>query len=129
MYHINSTSIYLEIKVFEETMAKQTAEKIREMGDHPLKASEETFAQREMETNLQMLRRNNGIAQPMKIMMEMQAYQKVGRLPFLPSSRVHLDVIAGRDETIDFNSYLGGNEFAERLYKPHEIADKKLNLN
>lgn len=110
-------------------MAKQTAEKIRELGDHPLKVSEETFAQREMETNLQMLRRNNGIAQPMKIMMEMQAYQKVGRLPFLPSSRVHLDVITGRDETIDFNSYLGGNEFAERLYKPHEIVDKKLKLN
>lgn len=110
-------------------MAKQTAEKVREMGDHPLKVSEETFAQRELETNLQMLRRNDGLATPMKIMMEMQAYQKVGRLPFLPSSRVHLDVITGRDETIDFGSYLGTEEFAERLYKPHEVTEKKLSLN
>lgn len=111
-------------------MAKQTAEKIREMGDHPLKASEATFAQQELETNLQMLRRSDGLGTPLKMMMEMQAFQKVGRLPFLPSSRVHLDVLAGRDEVIDFNSYLGGEEFAERrLHKPQETIDNKLRLN
>lgn len=98
------------------------------LSDHPLKASEETFAQRELETNLQMLRRNEGLAAPMRIMMEMQAYKKVGRLPFLPSSRVHLDVITGRDETIDFADFLGCDEFSERLSQPHTLAEKKLNF-
>lgn len=111
-------------------MAKQTAEKIRQLGDHTLKASEETFVQQEWETNLQMLRRSDGLGAPLKMMMEMQAVQKVGRLPFLPSSRVHLDVLTGRDETIGFESYLGGDEFAERrLHKPHQTVDNKLRFN
>lgn len=101
----------------------------RALSDHPLKAVEETFAQRELETNLQLLRRNEGIAAPMRIAMEMQAYKKVGRLPFLPSSRLHLDVITGRDETIDFGDFLGSDEFSERLSQPHVLAEKKLNLN
>lgn len=100
----------------------------RSITDHPLKASEETFAQRELETNLQMLRRNEGLAAPMRIMMEMQAFRKVGRLPFLPSSRVHMDVITGRDDIIDFGDYLGAEEFSENLYNPQAMAEKKLNF-
>lgn len=109
-------------------MADKIKVTTRSLGDHPLKASEETFAQRELETNMQMLRRNEGLAAPMQIMMEMQAYKKVGRLPFLPSSRVHLDVITGRDETIDFGDFLGSGEFSERLSQPHVMAEKKLNF-
>lgn len=109
-------------------MADKIKVTTRSLSDHPLKSSEETFAQREIETNLQLLRRNEGIAAPMRIMMEMQAFKKVGRLPFLPSSRVHLDVIAGRDETIDFADFLGSDEFSERLSQPHAVAEKKLNF-
>lgn len=109
-------------------MADKIKVTTRSMNDHPLKASEETFAQKELETNMQMLRRNEGIAAPMKIMMEMQAFKQVGRLPFLPSSRVHLDVITGRDETIDFNDFLGAEEFSERLCQPQVMAEKKLNF-
>lgn len=109
-------------------MADKIKVTARAINEHPLKASEETFAQNELETNLQMLRRYEGIAAPMKIMMEVQAYKKVGRLPFLPSSRLHLDVITGRDETIDFSTYLGGEEFSERLYNPQETAEKKMNF-
>lgn len=109
-------------------MADKIKVTTRAIGDHPLKVSEETYVQREFDTNLQMLRRNEGIAAPMKIMMEMQAYKKVGRLPFLPSSRVHLDVITGRDETIGFGDFLGSEEFSERLIQPNVLAEKKLNF-
>lgn len=110
-------------------MADKIKVTTRSMNDHPLKASEETFAQRELETNLQLLRRNEGLAAPTRIMMEMQAYRKVGRLPFLKSSRVHLDVIAGRDETIDFGDYFGAEEFSEKMYNPQAMAEKKLNFS
>lgn len=109
-------------------MADKIKVTTRALSDHPLKAAEETFAQRELETNLQLLRRNEGIAAPMRIMMEIQAFKKVGRLPFLTSSRVHLDVITGREETIDFGDFLGTDEFSERLSQPHEMAEKKLNF-
>lgn len=109
-------------------MADKIKVTTRSLTDHPLKNSEETFAQRELETNLQMLRRNEGLAAPMRIMMEMQAYRKVGRLPFLSSSRIHMDVITGRDETIDFGDFLGAAEFSEGLYHPQAMAEKKLNF-
>lgn len=109
-------------------MADKIKVTTRALSDHPLKELEETFAQRELETNLNILRRNEGIAAPMRIMMEMQAYKKVGRLPFLPSNRLHLDVITGRDETIDFDSFLGTEEFSERLCQPQVMAEKKLNF-
>lgn len=95
---------------------------------HPLKVSEGNFAKTALERDLNMLRRFEGSAAPMRIMMEMQAYKKVGRLPFLPSSRVHLDVITGRDEMIDFSDFLGSEEFSERLSQPHTVVEKSLNL-
>lgn len=98
------------------------------MLDHPLKKSEESFLSKTLESNMQMLRRNEGLGAPMRIMMEMKAYKQVGRLPFLPSSRVHLDVITGRDETIDFNDFLGTEEFTESLCAPQAVAEKKLNF-
>lgn len=98
------------------------------MLDHPLKKSEETFMAKTLETDMQMLRRNEGMGAPMRIMMEMQAYKRVGRLPFLPSSRVHLDVISGRDETIDFSDFLGADEHNESLCAPQAVAEKKLNF-
>lgn len=98
------------------------------MLDHPLKASEEAHLTKELEFDMQMLRRNEGLAAPMRIMMELNAYKQVGRLPFLPSSRVHMDVITGRDETIDFSDFLGTEEFSERLCHPQTVAEKKLNF-
>lgn len=98
------------------------------MLDHPLKKSEESFLSNTLASEMQMLRRNEGMGAPMRIMMELQAYKQVGRLPFLPSSRVHLDVITGRDETIDFTDFLGTEEFTESLCAPQAVAEKKLKL-
>lgn len=95
---------------------------------HPLKLSEESYRNTGLERDLAMLSRYEGTAAPMRIMMEMKAFQQVGRLPFLPSSRVHLDVITGRDELIDFSDFLGNEEFAEKLYQPHAVVEKQLKL-
>lgn len=95
---------------------------------HPLKLVEQNFRKTGLDRDLQMLGRYEGAAAPMKIMMEMQAFKNVGRLPFLPSSRAHLDVITGRDEMIDFTDFLGQEEFSERLTQPHAVIEKNLKI-
>lgn len=45
---------------------------------------------------------------PMQIRMELDILSQVKRLPGLPSSNIGLETILGRDETIDFEDYLGG---------------------
>lgn len=97
--------------------------------DHPLKKSEDSYLSNELEQQIQVFRRHEGLGGPMRLMMEMQAYKRVGRLPFLPSSRVHMDVILGRDETIDFTDFLGTEEFSEKMSSPQAIAEKKVNFN
>lgn len=93
--------------------------------DHPLKESEASFENKALEMNMRMLRQHEGAGAPMRIMMELNAYKRVGHLSCLPSSRPHLDVITGRDELIDFTDFLGGAEFSERLHNPHEAVEKK----
>lgn len=99
------------------------------IAEHPLKQSEETFFARDLEQKLQMWRHREGLAAPMRVMMEMQAYKRVGRLPFLSSSRVHMDVITGNDENIDFSTFLGTDEFSERLSTPQAVAERKANIH
>ena len=45
---------------------------------------------------------------PMRVQMEMNIVAQVQRPPGLPSHNVGLETILGRDETIDFEDYLGG---------------------
>ena len=48
-----------------------------------------------------------GTAMPMQRRMEMGILSQVGRLPGLPSSHLGLNTVLGRDETIDWEDYLG----------------------
>lgn len=50
--------------------------------------------------NMTMLRNTQGIHAPMRLAMELKAADKIGRLPFLPSSGLMRDVILGRDDEI-----------------------------
>lgn len=59
--------------------------------------------------NFALLKRNQGLQAPLKLMMEREAASKVGRLPFLPSSNVMREVLEGRDEEIGFEDILNGN--------------------
>jgi proteasome maturation protein len=47
-----------------------------------------------------MLRNTQGLHAPLRLAMEITSAEKIGRLPFLPSSNVMRDVILGRDEDI-----------------------------
>lgn len=60
------------------------------------------------EMNYSMLRSTQGIHAPLKLMMEKNYASKVGRLPFLPSSNLMLEVLEGRDESIGFEDIYNG---------------------
>ena len=47
-----------------------------------------------------VLRNTQGLHAPMKLAMEIKAAEKVGRLPFLPSSNIMRDVLLGYDEDL-----------------------------
>lgn len=77
---------------------------------------------------MQMLRDREGLAAPLKITMELNSTAKVGRLPFLPSSNLHRDVLLGRDEMIEFGDFLNTEEFSEVNRAPHVVMEKKLGI-
>lgn len=47
-----------------------------------------------------LLKNTQGIHAPMRLAMELKATEKIGRLPFLPSSNMMRDVLLGKDEEI-----------------------------
>lgn len=50
--------------------------------------------------NMVLLRNSQGLHAPMRLAMELKATEKIGRLPFLPSSNMMKDVLLGKDEEI-----------------------------
>ena len=62
-------------------------------------------------TRLTMYRQIYGIHAPVKLLMERQLVSRAtsGRIPDLPSSNLSLDILMGRDETIDFEDFLTGS--------------------
>lgn len=55
--------------------------------------------------NLILLRNTQGLHAPLRIAMELKATEKIGRLPFLPSSSVMRDVLLGKDQDIGYKFY------------------------
>lgn len=84
--------------------------------------------QSEFQRNMNMLRDIQGIHAPLRIAMELKAFDNVGRLPFLPSSNLSRDVILGHDDSLDFCDIFNPPEVHENLTRPHIMMERKLNL-
>jgi proteasome maturation protein len=78
--------------------------------------------------NMAMLCNAQGLHAPLRLKMELQAADKVGRLPFLPSSGLMGEVLTGRDEEIGFEDILNTAEFREQLAQPHAVVERHLGL-
>lgn len=75
-----------------------------------------------------MILAHHGMGAQMKYLMDIRSASKVGRLPFLPSSNVARDVLLGLDETIAPSDVFGTAEFAEGMYQPHAVMEKKAGI-
>ncbi|KAH9422584.1 hypothetical protein DERP_003261 [Dermatophagoides pteronyssinus] len=98
-------------------------------GGHPLERLEKTRLARDEYRDLQILRSVQGIQAPLRQLAERKSAANVGRLPFLPSSNLMMDVLLGHDEMImPENIYDQPNEFCEVNLPPHMIMERKLNI-
>jgi len=66
---------------------------------------------------------------PMRVRMEMNIVAQVRRPPGLPSHNVGLETILGRDETIDFEDYLGAPEFSEHEIDSRAVLERTMGLS
>ncbi|EOD27727.1 hypothetical protein EMIHUDRAFT_463181 [Emiliania huxleyi CCMP1516] len=80
---------------------------------HPAEALQKNWLQGQLETQHFIMGSIYGTAMPMQRRMEMGILSQVGRLPGLPSSHLGLNTVLGRDETIDWEDYLGLPENSE----------------
>lgn len=80
---------------------------------HPLENSERNYNVRQEELKLDLLRATYGVGIPMKLEFERHLVAKNQRLSPLPNHSISLDVLLGRDNTIDFDDYLHPPEFFE----------------
>ena len=65
---------------------------------------------------------------PMRIQMERAVVGRHERLPVLPSSRVGLDILEGKDETLEIDEYLADPELAAVSLDPHSAMEHKLRM-
>lgn len=95
---------------------------------HPLQEHLATYNEKMDAMNFSMLQKTQGIAGPLKLMVERDAASKVNRLPFLPSSNLMMDVLTGRDEDVSIEDIMGGTMEPELMGSPHMIMERKLGL-
>ncbi|CAD7080127.1 unnamed protein product [Hermetia illucens] len=95
---------------------------------HPLKQSEGNYEKHQQNLHFQMLRNREGLHAPLKLAMELRAANKVGRLPFLPSSNFQRDVLLGRDELVEFSDFLATEDMHEVMRQPHAVVERSLGI-
>lgn len=95
---------------------------------HPLEASEKKYVENQDRMEMAVLRNIQGLHAPLRLGMERKAVQSVGRLPFLPSSGLSLEVLRGEEDRIQLKDILYPLDVSERLAHPHAVMEHKLGI-
>ncbi|XP_012229127.1 proteasome maturation protein [Linepithema humile] len=95
---------------------------------HPLEASEKNYKKNQDRMDMILLRNTQGLHAPLRMAMELKATEKIGRLPFLPSSNMMRDVLLGRDQDIGFEDIFNIPEFREQMGQPHAVVENHLGM-
>ncbi|KAL0133037.1 hypothetical protein PUN28_000645 [Cardiocondyla obscurior] len=95
---------------------------------HPLETSEKNYQKNQERMDMILLRNTQGLHAPLRIAMELKATEKIGRLPFLPSSNVMQDVLRGKDQDIGFEDVFNTSEFREQMGQPHAIMENRIGI-
>ena len=80
---------------------------------HPVEAIQQNWLRDQLETKHMIMAHTYGMHLPMRIRMELDILSQAKRLPGIRSSNVGAETILGRDETIDFEDYLGTPDMSE----------------
>ncbi|TFK76669.1 proteasome maturation factor UMP1 [Pluteus cervinus] len=93
----------------------------------PLKNRLENWEETQDNLKLTLQRNIYGMHAPMRMLMERKIVAFNPHMPALPRSNVHLDVLMGRDETIEAFDIFGGEE-SESSLDIHSEMEKKLRM-
>lgn len=103
--------------------------KQKNYGNHPLEKLEKNRFEIEEYKNLNVLRSIQGKQAPLRLLAERNAASKIGRLPFMQSSNLMMDVLTGQDELImPSNIFNNPLEFNEVQMPAHMNMEKSLNI-
>ncbi|ORX58731.1 proteasome maturation factor UMP1 [Hesseltinella vesiculosa] len=95
---------------------------------HPLENRLQEWDQTRWELKLNLARQTYGLHAPIKMMMEHDLVSKRTRMPVLPSSNLHTDILLGKDETIDFEDFLNTPDMCTDMLDVHTAMEHKLNM-
>ncbi|CAG8777758.1 8257_t:CDS:2, partial [Acaulospora morrowiae] len=95
---------------------------------HPLENRLKQWEETQTNLKLTMQRRIYGIHAPVRHLMERSIVSKMQRLPVLPSSNLGLEILMGKDETIDFEDFLNDPELSTERMDVHASMEHKLNI-
>ncbi|CAG8601700.1 3831_t:CDS:2 [Ambispora gerdemannii] len=95
---------------------------------HPLERRLDQWNQTQINLKLTMERRIYGIHAPIRHLMERNIVSKVQRAPILPSSNLALDILMGKDETIEFDDFLNDPELSIEPMDLHASMEHKLGI-
>ena len=82
----------------------------------------------QLETKHFLMAQTYGSHLPMQIRMELDTVSQSRRLPGMPTSNIALETLLGRDETIDFEDYLGQPALSETAVDMRAQLEKKYHL-
>jgi len=92
---------------------------------HPVETIQQNWLRDSLETKHYIMAQTYGSHLPMQIRMELDILSQAKRLPGMRSSNIGAETILGRDETIDFEDYLGTPDMSETTVDMRAILEKK----
>merc|ERR1712060_370406 len=112
----------------DASVTQMAQEVFAKVDSHSVETIQRNWLQNQLQTKHHIMGNVYGAHLPMRIKMEMNVLSQVRRLPGLRSSHVGLDTILGRDETIDFEDYLGQPEMSEHELDFRHALEQKYGL-
>ncbi|CAG8472340.1 2052_t:CDS:2 [Paraglomus occultum] len=84
----------------------------------------------ETQTNLKLTfeRRIFGLHAPMRRMMEKKIVSNIQRFPGLPNSNLGLEILSGKDETIDVEDFMNTPDMSTQMVDFHTFMEAKIGI-
>ncbi|CAG8626275.1 2646_t:CDS:2 [Paraglomus brasilianum] len=84
----------------------------------------------ETQTNLKLTfeRRIYGLHAPMRRMMEKKIVSNLHRFSGMPNSNLGLEILSGKDETLDMDDYLNTPEMSTQMVDFHTFMEAKMGI-
>ncbi|THU88458.1 hypothetical protein K435DRAFT_313149 [Dendrothele bispora CBS 962.96] len=92
-----------------------------------LRSRLESWEETQDNLKLNMLRNVHGLHAPMRLLMERRIVAASPHMPALPQSNIHLDILMGRDETIEPGDVFGATVSGPPL-DIHKDMERKLRM-